>query len=230
MNIFMFPFGGGSAASFKSYADQYPLAEARVRPIELPGRGRRSNEPFAGHVAECALRCLDQIDFLDGPYVIHGHCMGALLAYDTCDLICKINAPRPEFLVVSARNSPIDINEWLEKVPDMTDSELFERMAEMGGIPRGLSFAMARPFLNIIRNDQAMCQHYTPPVDRIDIPILVMFSEIDSMTTVSGVNRWREFTTKEIQCETIDGSHYFIFENRDRVANSILEFSRTIEI
>jgi len=46
-SIFLLPYGGASAASFRSYVDRFPRNVGRVVPVEIPGRGKRSHEEYA---------------------------------------------------------------------------------------------------------------------------------------------------------------------------------------
>lgn len=223
-SIYLFPYGGGSAASYRSYAGRFPGAVGRVVPVEIPGHGQRSDEPFARSIRQCAARTLDSIDPAGGDYILHGHCMGALLAFEAIRLIEASKAPPPAFMVASGRNAPGHVNAWLRRVPDLDDRALFRELQELGGVPKGLSFAMARHFLAVLRSDQAMLDGYDPGDARIDVPILVLAGRDDSMTNAAGLADWQAHTSKSASIEWLDGSHYFIFDQIDRVALRIEAF------
>src|SRR3569832_347064 len=155
-SIFLFPYGGGSAASYRAYANRFPRDVGRVVPVEIPGRGKRSQEEYARSIPECAARALEEIDTESESYILHGHCMGALLAFEAIKLIEARRRQLPIFLGASGRNAPRHINDWLRRVPELDDRSLFNELQGFGGIPRGLSFAMAKHFLTLLRNDQAM--------------------------------------------------------------------------
>src|SRR5947209_178591 len=82
--------------------------------------------------------------------------------------------PAPGFMVASGRNAPNHLNKWLRGVVELDDRSFFRELQGIGGVPKGLSFAMAKQFLNVVRNDQAMARDYDPGETRINVPILVL--------------------------------------------------------
>src|SRR5688572_9816560 len=171
-NIFLLPHGGGGAASYRSYGDRFPRNVGRVVPVEIPGRGRRSHEEYAKSIQECAALALQEIDTTSESYILHGHCMGALLALEAVKLIETSGRPLPRFIVASGRNAPRHVTDWLRRVPGLDDRSLIRDLQELCGIPKGLSFAMAKHFLTVLRNDQAMFCGYDPGETKISVPIL----------------------------------------------------------
>ena len=228
-SIFLFPYGGGSAASYRSYANRFPGHVSRIVPLEIPGHGRRSEETPARSIRECAARTLDQINTAGEDYVLHGHCMGALLAFESIKLIEASGARPPRFMVASGRNAPGHVNAWLRRVPGLGDRELFKELQDLGGIPRGLSFAMARNFLAVLRADQAMLQDYDPGGTRIDVPILALAGRDDDMTSAAGLADWEDYTSRFLAVEWLEGQHYFLFDQTDGVARHVEAFSEVVE-
>ena len=227
-SIFLFPYGGGSAASYRSYANRFPQDVGRVVPVEITGRGKRSHEEFAKSIPECAALALEEIDTESEPYILHGHCMGALLAFEAIKLIEASGKQLPIFMLASGRNAPRHVNEWLRRVPEMDDRSLFTELQEFGGIPRGLSFAMAQHFLTVLRNDQAMIRDYDPGEAKINIPILALASRDDKMTNAAGVADWQDYTSSFLSIEWLDGQHYSFLGQPDRVALYVEEFCKLV--
>lgn len=228
-SIFLLPHGGGSASSYRSYADRFPRDVGRVVPVEIPGRGTRSHEEYARSIRECAARALQHIDTTEERYILHGHCMGALLAFEAIKLLEAAGRPLPRFMVASGRNAPGHVNDWLRRLPDLDDRSLFGELQELGGIPKGLSFAMARHFLTVLRNDQAMFREYDPGATRISVPILALAGRDDSMTTAAALADWEDYTSKFLSVEWFDGRHYFILDQPDRVARCVKEFCTLVD-
>jgi surfactin synthase thioesterase subunit len=228
-SIFLFPYGGGSAASYRPFVAGFPAGIGRVVPVEIPGHGKRAEEPFARSIQECAARTLEQIDTAGGDYVLHGHCMGALLAFEAVKLIEASGAPPPLFMIASGRNAPRHVNDWLRRVDALDDRSLFEEMQAFGGIPKGLSFAMARPFLAVIRHDQAMFRDYDPGATRINVPILALAGRDDEMTDEAALADWADHTTERLSVEWLHGRHYFLFDQVEEVALRIEAFGRKVD-
>ncbi len=228
-SIFLLPYGGGSASSFRSYVERFPREIGRVVPLDLPGRGRRSNEEYAKSMQECAALALQQIDIGSDEYILHGHCMGALLALEAVKLIEASGRRPPCFMVVSGRNAPRHVNEWLRRVAELDDRGLFDELKQLGGVPRRLSFAMAQEFLAAIRHDQAMFIDYDPGETKINVPILVLAGRGDKMTNAAALAEWESYTSKFLSIEWLDGQHYFILDQPDRVALCLAEFSKRVD-
>lgn len=234
--IYLLPFGGGSASNYRPYADAFPPDAGRLVPVELAGRGARQHEERARTLRECAALSLAQID-RDGDYVLHGHCMGALIAFEAIKLLEAEGAPLPglapkllpKLLVVSGRNSPRHTNAWLSRVASLDDRALFDELLALGGVPAGLSFAMARPFLSVIRDDYAMYRGYDAGTDTIDVPILVLAGKDDHMTSKAELADWQRYTTRPLTVRWLDGGHYFILSNAGSAARHIAEFLEPVE-
>jgi surfactin synthase thioesterase subunit len=228
-SIFLLPYGGGSASSYRSYVNGFPRAIGRVVPVEIPGRGKRSHEAYATSIQECAARALEEIDTESERYILHGHCMGALLAFEAIKLIEASGRQLPSFMLASGRNAPRHVNDWLRRVPELDDRSLFKELQELGGIPRGLSFAMAQHFLTVLRNDQAMFRDYDPGETRIGVPILALAGRDDRMTNAAAVADWEDYTSKVLSIEWLDGQHYSFLGQPDRVALYVEECCKRVE-
>jgi len=228
-SIFLLPYGGGSAASYRSYVNAFPRDVGRVIAVEIPGRGKRSQEEYAKSIQECAALALEEIDTESETYILHGHCMGALLAFEAIKLIEASGRTLPLFMVASGRNAPRHINDWLRRVPEMDDRSLFQELQAFGGIPRGLSFAMAQHFLTVLRNDQAMIRDYEPGETRVSVPILVLASRDDKMTNAPALEDWKDYTSKFLSIKWLDGQHYSFMSQPDRVALYVEEFCKSVD-
>lgn len=228
-SIFLLPYGGGSASSYRSYVNGFPSDIGRVVPVEIPGRGKRSHEEYAKSIKECAALALQEIDTESERYILHGHCMGALLAFEAINLIEASGRQLPIFMVASGRNAPRHINDWLRRVPELDDRSLFGELQELGGIPRGLSFAMVQHFLTVIRNDQAMIRDYDPGETRINVPILALAGRDDKMTNAAALADWEDYTSKFLSIEWLDGQHYSFLGQPDRVALYVEEFCNLVD-
>lgn len=155
--------------------------------------------------------------------------MGALLAFEAVKLIEASGRQLPGFMVASGRNAPRHVNDWLRRVPGLDDRSLFKEMQELGGIPKGLSFAMAQHFLTVLRNDQAMIRDYDPGDTKITVPILVVAGRDDKMTTAAALAEWQDYTSTFLSIEWLDGQHYALLDQPDRVALYVEECHKRVD-
>jgi surfactin synthase thioesterase subunit len=228
-NIFLLPYGGASASSFRSYVDRFPGNVGRVVPVEIPGRGKRSREEYAKSIPECAALALREMDTTSRGYILHGHCMGALLAFEAIKLIEASGGRLPRFMVASGRNPPAHVNEWLRRIVGFDDRSFFKELQTIGGVPKGLSFAMAQQFLTVVRNDQATARDYDPGDARISVPILVLAGRDDPMTNAAALDEWERYTSKFLSIRLMEGQHHFILDQPDLVASHVEEFGKLVE-
>jgi len=155
--------------------------------------------------------------------------MGALLAFEAIKLLEASGRRLPSFMVVSGRNAPRHVNDWLRRVPELDDRSLFKELQTFGGIPRGLSFAMAKTFLTALRHDQAMISDYAPGEVRIGVPILALAGREDHMTTEAAIADWADYTTKFVSVKWWDGDHYSFLRQPARVAYYVEEFRYLVD-
>src|SRR5687768_7922731 len=78
--LFLLHFGGGNRYSFQ-FLKPHLVDHFEFLPLELPGRGRRMNEPL---LVDDALAVKDYVNQINGlrdnaAFVIYGHSMGASL-------------------------------------------------------------------------------------------------------------------------------------------------------
>jgi surfactin synthase thioesterase subunit len=132
-------------------------------------------------------------------------------------------------MIASGRNAPRHVNDWLRRVDTLDDRSLFEEMQAFGGIPKGLSFAMARQFLTVIRHDQAMFRDYEPGKTRIKVPILALAGRDDDMTDEAALADWADYTTGQVSVEWLEGRHYFLLDQAEGVALRIEAFAGRID-
>jgi len=160
--LFVFPFAGVGASALRRWPDR--IGELEVCRVQLPGRENRlREEPYHdfGTFAEDAADALRPA--MDRPFVLFGHCMGALLAYALVVRLAEIGGPLPVRLVVSSSLAPYR-GFFGPFHPSMTD----ERLAtDLRTISRSIGAGDPLPELlplavQVLRNDVAMCYGYSP--------------------------------------------------------------------
>ena len=222
--IYSFPYAGGSAGSYRSFIASFPAATGSIVAIEIPGRGKRAAEAFPKTPELCVGCCADQVVTERSNYVLHGHSMGAVLAFECLKSLQRRGAALPLFLVVSGRNAPQHANRMASRVLQLDDQGLFQELQASGAVPRGLNLAMASGFLHVIRNDLQMVQDYAPDLMPISTPILVLAGRSDEMTSHQALLSWQEHTSGRTEVQYLDGGHYFIFNQAPAVGDAIDAF------
>jgi medium-chain acyl-[acyl-carrier-protein] hydrolase len=106
MRLFCFPFAGGSAQAFREWRDHLPQS-IELCAVQLPGREMRQREtPIASadDIVEALLPAL--LPLMDRPFILFGHSMGAVIAFELARGLQQEGRPTPECLIVSGRVAP----------------------------------------------------------------------------------------------------------------------------
>src|SRR5215211_3445687 len=106
LRLFCIPHAGGSASAYQAWSNI--LAPAiEVVSVQLPGRENRYFEPLY-HGIEPLVQDLAQAiaPWLDKPFAIFGHSMGALVGFELARHLRRQDLPEPLSLYVAAFRAP----------------------------------------------------------------------------------------------------------------------------
>ena len=220
--LFCIPFAGGNAYSYRLLEQRMHRA-IEILTLELPGRGRRSNESPVASIREMALDLLAVMrPSLDRTYALFGHSMGALLAYLISCQVVKERLPLPSHLFISGKEPPQRVTggtHW----HNLPLKEFKLKLAELGGSPAALleNNELMDYFAPMIRNDmRAIAAYKHNPVPPLAIPMTVMIGRADS-TTEARVAEWRELTTAGFRLVPYEGGHFFLFDHVDEICELV---------
>jgi medium-chain acyl-[acyl-carrier-protein] hydrolase len=120
LRLFCFPYAGGGASAYRKWSDSLPQS-IEVCAVQLPGREMRIKEPAYSDVHPLVDVLAPALaSFLDRPFALFGHSMGALVAFELARKIRRDCSLLPESLFVSARNAPCMVlkHKPLTNLPD----------------------------------------------------------------------------------------------------------------
>lgn len=212
LRLFCFPYAGGSTLIFRRWAEALP-ASVEVCPVELPGRGSRLNEtPFA-HLMPLAQATVAALaPFLDRPFALFGHSLGATLAFEVARLLRDEQQRTPVHFIVSARRAP-QIENPEPPIHDLPEAEFMDEVRSLNGTPQDVLehpelMAMMLPLL---RADFCVSETYVyQPGAPLDCPITVYGGLQDEHVLREHLEAWSEHTTKGFTLRMLKGDHFFI--------------------
>jgi surfactin synthase thioesterase subunit len=182
-----------------------------VVPVELPGRGRRMNEPLELTVAGVLDAIAREVRPEPGhPFALFGHSLGAILAFELAHRL-ESTGLSPSVLFVSGTRAP-GSRELSRYAALQSDAELRAELERLDGTPASVLadaelMALALP---VLRADFQVAGSYRGSAERRVRAPLVAFGGAEDETTQQGLAGWRDHTESEFALHVLPGGHFFI--------------------
>ncbi|GAB2934259.1 alpha/beta fold hydrolase [Micromonospora polyrhachis] len=214
--LFCFPYAGGNAAAFLPWQ---PLLgpDVELWVAQLPGRGTRLFETPLPDLDELVARLADVVgEHTDRPYVLFGHSLGALVAFEVARALRRAGLPPPCGLWVAGAEGPQTrvIDQRLHNLPD---AELVNALRDYGGTSTELldDPEMMALLLPGLRADLAVdeCYDYrTEP--RLELPIHLLLGSRDPHVDRERAEGWSRESNQRIHRHVFPGEHFFLFPHQ----------------
>jgi surfactin synthase thioesterase subunit len=212
------PHAGGSASFFFPYATALrPTID--VLAVQYPGRQDRWLDPLIDNIAELADAVTVALGpWLDRPFALFGHSMGASLAFEVANRLIARGCP-PTRVFVSGRRAPSRHRDG-EMIHQMNDDEIVAELAEMSGTDPSVLHddELLEMVLPGVRNDFHAAETYryagTPP---LTCPITALTGDADPRVDVADVDAWREHTVGAFDLRVFAGGHFYLVDHQAQV-------------
>lgn len=213
--MFAFPFSGGNAMSYADWK-HWLRPDIQLFGAQLPGRGMRMNEPLISDMQELVAHLTASLKpLLDRPYFLYGHSNGALMAFLVANALLGEGHPKPEAIMISAKQSPIR-DSPREQLSCLPDEQFLKRLKAMGGTHEELleNPEVMELLMPVIRNDFSLGETYLmPDIHPVlgSIPALILAGESDEIA-VETVFSWGDLFPANEKI-ALAGGHFFINTN-----------------
>nr|AFP87526.1 type II thioesterase [Streptomyces sp. CNQ-418] len=210
--LFVFPHAGGSAAQYRRWAKWLPPG-VDVLPLELPGHGARLREDPASGWEALIDDVVAQLRARRRPerrYLLAGHSLGALLAYESARVLERTDSPA-ELLIVSGRNGP-SAGISHRPIHQLPDEHFLTALRRLGGTPDRMVAQqdLVRLFLPAMRAGLRLAETYRrSPGPPLAVPVTVFGGRQDRLTEESGLIAWSRETTGVFDLTLCPGGHFF---------------------
>jgi medium-chain acyl-[acyl-carrier-protein] hydrolase len=212
VRLFCFPYSGAAANIYYSWADVLP-SSWEICPVQLPGRGTRMSEPLAqrlGPQVEAVAQGL--APYLDRPYALFGHSMGALISFELVRFLRRSGARLPVHLFVSGHEAPQlpDRNPPLHTLPEQ---EFITKLRELNGTPDEVLMhtELLQLLIPILRADFAVCETYAyHPEPPLPCPISAYGGLGDDYVNSEELASWRNQTAAQFSVRMFPGDHFYL--------------------
>ena len=223
--LYCFPYAGGSASAYRSWADIMPQGVELVA-YQLPGRSERISEPAATDIRASVPEVASAIaaDICDGPYGLFGHSMGASLAYEVALELRRQGAEGPRLLALSGRRAPSCDIEKHNEYRELSDDLFLDKIQSLGGTPAQLleNPDILELILPTLRADFIADETYMArPTVPLDCQFLVFGGNADPVTPVPSLRPWEEFSAGQATVHIYPGGHFFLWDHAPEILQLI---------
>lgn len=223
IRLFCFHYGGGSASAYREWAKDL-IDYVDLIAIQLPGRESRFSEPLLHNISDIVNELsLNFYNYLDKPYILFGHSIGALISFEFTRILRKKAMQQPHSLIISGTEAP-QVPLKRSPIHRLPNPELIQKIRKYNGIPSDIieNNELMDIFLPIIRADFCISEtysYYSEP--RLTCPIMALGGLNDDTFDSQDLLKWQEQTTALFQYELLPGDHFFIKSSYPQVINIV---------
>jgi len=195
----------------------------RLVPVELPGRGIRSAEPFVEDFDSLVEQlCREHESICDERYAFFGHSMGALVAYGMTARWWEQSLALPDILFASASPAPSRRDPAFFVGKD-SDAALCADLRGQGGTPDEVfeSAELLRIALDTLRADYRACASFRyRPRTPLPLPIQVLAGRQDDID-VERILAWKAETAAQFSAQWFEGGHFYLRQHEAAVTGIV---------
>ncbi|MGQ0825919.1 MAG: thioesterase II family protein [Actinomycetota bacterium] len=215
---------GGTASSYRLWSNLVPES-VDVCAIQLPGREQRINEtPFTRLEVLVTALAAELRDYLDLPFTMFGHSMGALVAFELSRELRR-HGCGPVHLFVSSSPAPHLAHLGRRRISELPDPAFVNELRRLNGTPDQVlaDSELMAVLMPMLRADFELVESYgfedgVP----LDCPISVFGGTADPTTDEEGLTAWRTHTKGTFRLRLFPGDHFFVNTSRHLVARAVI--------
>lgn len=215
VRLLCFAHAGGGAAFFHAWR-QALLPDIDVCPVILPGREARLRERPHTRTTDLVPALVAALEpFLDRPYALFGHSMGAMLAYETARALdadpLRPSLRPPLCLIASGRRAP-QLPARRQPLHALPEPEFLNAVTQLGGMPEEVLVQpdVFRLFLPALRADFELNETYEhTPGAPLRFPVSALVGDTDPEVDVEEMAAWRHTTSGAFTLRVFRGGHFY---------------------
>jgi medium-chain acyl-[acyl-carrier-protein] hydrolase len=214
LNLFCFPYAGGSAAVYHQWHEYLP-PDVQLVAVQYPGHGTRIQASPCTELETL----LDDIEMtvgplLDRPFVFFGHSMGATVAFELTRRLHRSGLTMPKHLFLSGRGAP-HMPPLRDPIHHLSDKEFWDEIRSLNGTPPEILqhkelMALVLPAL---RADFKLIESWKHTESLLlNVPMLVFGGINDEHVPAHYLDAWAHHTTCVVQRHMFPGDHFFLHQ------------------
>lgn len=224
LRLFCFPCAGGTTSTYSTWTNNLPK-DVEVYLVQLPGRGRRLEEPpYTSFLPLVQTLASTLKPYLNIPFAFFGHSMGATLGFEIARQLRHEYNLSPVHLFACccpAPQKPI-LRPFIHKLPEA--KFLAELCHRYNAIPQAIlqNEQLLQLFLPCLRADFTMLETYAYTSKMpLDCPISVFGGLQDKAIRVDALEAWREQTCSSFNLQMFSGDHFFLHNSKSLFLESL---------
>ena len=214
LRLFCFPYAGRGASIYRGWEQNLP-PEIELCAVQLPGREGRLAEPRPDSMAALTCTTAHALEpYLDLPFAVFGHSMGAAIAFEVARKLHGRPGTRPVHLFVSGRSGPHQ-RPWEMNLHALPDGELIQQVQSLQGIPPEVlaRTEVMTALLPLLRDDLRLAETYrASPGPRLGCPVTAFAGRQDPLTSEAALDGWRSTTLGRFTTRLLPGGHFYLHE------------------
>jgi medium-chain acyl-[acyl-carrier-protein] hydrolase len=209
--LLCFPCAGGGPSTFYRWAEELP-AGVELLAVRLPGRHTRISERPYDDWTELLHRLVQVvIAVADRPFVLFGHSLGAMMAYELTRWLDDCADVAPHRLLLAGCRAP-DVPLLLPAIHQLPDEEFTRNLSLVASTPPEV-FAdqrMMRLVRPLMRADLTLAETW-PPVAPTPVPVAAtaFAGRNDTVAPPWSTRRWSRFVGP-FASYVLAGDHFFV--------------------
>ncbi len=220
--IIALPYAGGDKYAYRSLEREKPDWIEFVS-LELPGRGMRRKEAQIGTMDEIAADYLQQLRSLklSKAFILFGHSMGALAAFEMLRKMSLAGDPLPSFAYLSGCQAPCVFE--ARKIVHLPAEEFWQEIKKLGGTPEQL-FAypeLLNMFEPIFKNDFRALElyRYESLAMPVNTAVHIRWGSREPHHQEK-FEQWRS-DLNVVSLNQMHGGHFYLFEKAKEIWDDI---------
>ncbi|MWV75831.1 thioesterase [Rathayibacter rathayi] len=212
--VVLVPPAGGSALLRRLWSDAL-VGRAQVT---MP----RTPKSAGGTLFDVARALADRTP-REGRWILTGHSLGGLIAFETVRALEATRAPLPERLIVMGSQPPTARSgRMFASVVDLDDDRLIDALVGMGAVDAALrQHPMRKLFTPGIRADLRLLVSYTATDEPVGVDLHTWHGTEDLLAPPSLAVGWEAFTAGRFLARSFEGGHFFPTERVDEATEAL---------
>ncbi|MGH0593692.1 thioesterase II family protein [Bacillus pretiosus] len=223
VRLFCFPYAGGGSSIFRGWEKDLS-SDIELQAAQLPGREKRFMDTPCHSIEELVDEIAEAFkSFLNTPFALYGHSMGALIAFELACKLYKLYGVTPVHLFVSGKGAPqLEANH--PPLYNLPRDEFIQKLLDLNGTPREVlgNEELMELYEPILRADFKVCDTYRYQKGiLLNCPVSVFGGLQDAKISKGDLEAWKETVTGNSRVFLYEGDHFFIHKQKNEILRYI---------